>query len=159
MSELNHFSYNSEIEELFVQLRGRHLMLSPADWNLIESWKERGVPLAVASRAIEETMKAAQRGGRRINLLSYCAPAVEEAFAVYLKSRVGSHAPAAAAAKHIEANWLKVAIDAVDFAMQIEGASFREAIGGLPPFRDEVHREIVLMYFAEKRGLKLEVAA
>ena len=49
-STLNYFSYFSEIEDTFVRRRGKHLMLSPMDWALIESWKERGVPLHVALR-------------------------------------------------------------------------------------------------------------
>ena len=51
--DLNYFSYFSEIEDTFIRRRGKHLMLSPMDWALIEGWKERGVPLHVVVRAIE----------------------------------------------------------------------------------------------------------
>ena len=36
---LNYFSYFSEIEDTFIRRRGKHLMLSPMDWALIEGWK------------------------------------------------------------------------------------------------------------------------
>src|SRR6202040_2450775 len=52
---LNYFNYFTEIEDAFVRRRGKHLHLSPLDWALIESWKETGIPLHVALRAIEKS--------------------------------------------------------------------------------------------------------
>jgi hypothetical protein len=90
---LNYFSYFSEIEDTFVRRRGKHLMLSPMDWALIESWKERGVPLHVALRAIEHAFDSyeAKKHKRTVKTLLYCQEEVEAQYAEWLESRVGSH--------------------------------------------------------------------
>jgi len=90
---LNYFSYFSEIEDTFVRRRGKHLMLSPLDWALIESWKERGVPLHVALRAIEHSFDSydAKKQKRTVKTLLYCQEEVEAQYAEWLESRVGCH--------------------------------------------------------------------
>jgi hypothetical protein len=35
---LNYFNYFTEIEETFVRRRGKHLLLSPLDWDLMQTW-------------------------------------------------------------------------------------------------------------------------
>jgi len=93
---LNYFSYFSEIEDAFIRRRGKHLMLSPIDWALIESWKERGVPLHVALRAIEHAFDSheAKKRKRSVKSLLYCQEEVEAQYAEWLESRVGSHGEA-----------------------------------------------------------------
>ena len=90
---MNYFSYFSEIEDTFVRRRGKHLMLSPLDWALIESWKERGVPLHVALRGIEHAFDShdAKHAKRTVKTLLYCQEEVEAQYAEWLESRVGSH--------------------------------------------------------------------
>ncbi len=90
---MNYFSYFSEIEDTFVRRRGKHLLLSPMDWALIESWKERGVPLHVALRAIEHAFDSfeAKKRKRSVKTLLYCQEEVEAQYAEWLESRVGSH--------------------------------------------------------------------
>ena len=90
---MNYFSYFSEIEDTFVRRRGKHLMLSPMDWALIESWKERGLPLHVVLRAIEHAFDSheAKRHKRTVKTLLYCQEEVEAQYAEWLESRVGSH--------------------------------------------------------------------
>lgn len=90
---MNYFSYFSEIEDTFVRRRGKHLMLSPIDWALIESWKERGVPLHVALRGIEHAFDSydAKKQKRTVKTLLYCQEEVEAQYAEWLESRVGSH--------------------------------------------------------------------
>ncbi len=90
---LNYFSYFSEIEDTFVRRRGKHLLLSPMDWALIEGWKERGVPLHVALRAIEHAFDSyeAKKRKRSVKTLLYCQEEVEAQYAEWLESRVGSH--------------------------------------------------------------------
>jgi len=90
---LNYFSYFSEIEDTFVRRRGKHLLLSPMDWALIESWKERGVPLHVVLRAIEHAFDSfeAKKRKRSVKTLLYCQEEVEAQYAEWLESRVGSH--------------------------------------------------------------------
>jgi len=90
---LNYFSYFSEIEDTFVRRRGKHLMLSPMDWALIESWKERAVPLHVALRGIEHAFDSydAKKQKRTVKTLLYCKEEVEAQYEEWLESRVGSH--------------------------------------------------------------------
>lgn len=90
---LNYFSYFSEIEDTFIRRRGKHLLLSPIDWALIESWKERGVPLHVALRGIEHAFASheAKKRKRSVKTLLYCQEEVEAQYAEWLESRVGSH--------------------------------------------------------------------
>ena len=90
---MNYFSYFSEIEDTFVRRRGKHLMLSPLDWALIESWKERGVPLHVALRAIEHSFDSydAKKQKRTVKTLLYCQEEVEAQYAEWLESRVGAN--------------------------------------------------------------------
>ena len=68
-------------------------MLSPIDWALIESWKERGVPLHVALRGIEHSFDSydAKKQKRTVKTLLYCQEEVEAQYAEWLESRVGSH--------------------------------------------------------------------
>ena len=90
---MNYFSYFSEIEDTFIRRRGKHLMLSPIDWALIESWKEREVPLHVALRGIEHAFDSydAKKHKRTVKTLLYCQEEVEAQYAEWLESRVGSH--------------------------------------------------------------------
>lgn len=90
---LNYFGYFSEIEETFVRRRGKNLLLSPLDWALIEAWKERGVPLHVVLRALENVFEAADKRSapqkRSIKSLLYCRDEVESLYAAWLESQVG----------------------------------------------------------------------
>ena len=94
---MNYFSYFSEIEDTFIRRRGKHLMLSPIDWALIESWKERGVPLHVALRAIEHAFDSheAKKRKRSVKSLLYCQEEVEAQYAEWLETRVGGQEPPA----------------------------------------------------------------
>ncbi|HKP37714.1 MAG TPA: hypothetical protein VJT71_12735 [Pyrinomonadaceae bacterium] len=90
---MNYFSYFTEIEDTFIRRRGKHLMLSPIDWALIESWKERGVPLHVALRGIEHAFDSheSKKRKRSVKSLLYCQEEVEAQYAEWLESRVGGH--------------------------------------------------------------------
>ena len=95
---MNYFSYFSEIEDTFIRRRGKHLLLSPIDWALIENWKERGVPLHVALRGIEHAFDSydAKKQKRTVKTLVYCQEEVEAQHAEWLESRVGNHEDATA---------------------------------------------------------------
>jgi hypothetical protein len=90
---LNYFSYFSEIEDTFIRRRGKHLMLSPMDWALIEGWKERGLPLHVVVRSIEHAFDSheSKKQKRTVKTLLYCQEEVEAQYAEWLQSRVGSN--------------------------------------------------------------------
>ncbi|MGH9899245.1 MAG: hypothetical protein ACRD4L_10400, partial [Pyrinomonadaceae bacterium] len=89
---MNYFNYFTEIEETFVRRRNKHLMLSPMDWALIESWKQIGIPLHVALRGIEIAFDShdKKRRQRSVKTLFYCQEEVEAQFAEWLETRVGS---------------------------------------------------------------------
>ena len=76
-------AYFQAIEEIFVELRGAPLLLSPADWQVARRWHREGVPLDLVRSTLEEVFaKRKERGARgKISSLRYCAPAVEAAWA------------------------------------------------------------------------------
>jgi hypothetical protein len=89
---VNYFNYFTEIEDAFVRRRGRHLLLSPMDWALIESWKEMNIPLHVALRGIERAFDSweAKPRKRTIKTLLYCQEEVEAQYAEWIESRIGA---------------------------------------------------------------------
>ncbi|MDQ3907827.1 MAG: hypothetical protein M3268_05735, partial [Acidobacteriota bacterium] len=91
---MNYFNYFTEIEDAFIRRRGRHLLLSPMDWALIESWKEMGVPLHVALRGIEKSFDSFESKPRRrtVKSLLYCQEEVEAQFAEWRERQTGAHA-------------------------------------------------------------------
>jgi hypothetical protein len=95
---LNYFNYFTEIEDAFIRRRGKHLLLSPLDWALIESWKEMGVPLHVALRGIEKSFDSYESRPRKrsVKSLMYCQEEVEAQFQEWLESQTGAHAKDAA---------------------------------------------------------------
>src|SRR3974377_782542 len=61
MSEFNYFNYFTEIEEYFWQKRGAHLLVSPLDWAIVETWQKAGIPLSAVLTGIH---RAFERRGR-----------------------------------------------------------------------------------------------
>jgi hypothetical protein len=76
-------AYFQAVEEIFVELRGAPLLLSPADWQVARRWHRDGVPLDLVRRTLAEVFaRRRERGAKgRISSLRYCAPAVEAAWA------------------------------------------------------------------------------
>lgn len=73
--------YLERIERHFGLRRGGRLMLSPRDWELVQTWRERGVPLTVVLRGINRAFDHFEASGPRpdrINSLSYCEQHVLE---------------------------------------------------------------------------------
>jgi hypothetical protein len=92
-SGLNYFNYMTEVEEEFVRRRGSHLLISPMDWALVESWKDAGVPLHIVMRGISkafDSYDARPNKFRKVNSVLYCQQAVEESNAEYRLSLVGA---------------------------------------------------------------------
>lgn len=91
---MNYFNYFTEIEDAFIRRRAKHLLLSPMDWALIESWKEMDVPLHVALRGIEKAFDSWESKPRKrsIKSLLYCQEEVEAQFAEWREARVGAGA-------------------------------------------------------------------
>jgi hypothetical protein len=90
--ELNYFNYFTELEETFIRRRQKHLWLSPVDWALMESWRERGVPLHIAIRGIERAFDSYESKPRHrsVKSLMYCREEVEAQYAEWLEGQVGS---------------------------------------------------------------------
>lgn len=89
---MNYFNYFTEIEDAFIRRRAKHLLLSPLDWALIESWKEMNVPLHVVLRGIEKAFESWESKPRKrsIKSLLYCQEEIEAQFAEWRESRVGA---------------------------------------------------------------------
>lgn len=91
---VNYFNYFTDIEEHFIRRRGKHLLVSPLDWALIESWKDMNVPLHIVLRGIDRVFDAHKAAGehrtKRINSILYCQQAVIECHEEYLHARVGA---------------------------------------------------------------------
>jgi hypothetical protein len=87
----NYFNYFTEIEDAFVRRRGKHLLLSPLDWALIETWKQIGIPLHVVLRGVERSFDSweARPRKRSVKSLLYCQEEVEAQYAEWLEARVG----------------------------------------------------------------------
>jgi hypothetical protein len=116
---LNYFNYYSEIEDAFVRRRGKHLLVSPLDWSLMESWKTMGIPLHVVLRGIERAFDSyeARPRNRSVKTLFYCQEEVEAQFAEWRESQTGAHHATPDAAR-VDANVEdgEKVVDAVDDA-------------------------------------------
>jgi hypothetical protein len=90
---MNYFNYFTEIEGEFVKRRGSHLLVSPLDWTLIETWKRRGIPLHIVLRGINSSFDGYDQRlnrGRKVNSLFFCQQEVEARYQEYVESRVGA---------------------------------------------------------------------
>jgi len=82
MESWNYFNYFTEIEEHFWKKRGAHLLVSPLDWAIMETWQKAGVPLEAALQGIDRAFESYQRSrrgaGKPLKSLAYCTDAVLE---------------------------------------------------------------------------------
>lgn len=90
-SSPNYFNYFTEIEDAFIRLRGKHLLLSTTDWVLMELWRAREIPIHVILRSLEIVFSRHRRSPKspKINSLSYCRDEVEAQFAEWQKNQIG----------------------------------------------------------------------
>ena len=83
MDGWNYFNYFTEIENYFWKKRGAHLLVSPLDWAIMETWQKAGVPLDAALKGIDSAFESYQRSrrgaGKALKSLAYCTDAVLEA--------------------------------------------------------------------------------
>src|SRR5688572_20477368 len=88
---VNYYNYFTEIEDTFVRRRGKHLLLSPIDWAMIGGWRDRGVPLHIVIRAIENVFDGFDKnpGPRSIKGLLYCKEEVEAQFQEWTATQAG----------------------------------------------------------------------
>jgi len=148
----NYFNYFTEIEEYFVRLRGRHLLISPLDWCLIELWKDTRIPLHVVLRGIDRSFEStSKRRKRSPSTLFYCHPAVMEAFEEYQEAMLGSEGEDFDAGLELEIGLSKAQVlghlDRLTMRLeQGEGIAFERALSRLAALRKEVEtrREVDL---------------
>jgi hypothetical protein len=80
METWNYFNYFTEIEEHFWKKRGAHLLVSPLDWAVMETWQKAGVSLEAALKGIDQAFESYQRSrrgaGKPLKSLAYCTDAV-----------------------------------------------------------------------------------
>ena len=84
MAAWNYFNYFTEIEEYFWKKRGAHLLVSPLDWAIVETWQKAGIPLNAVLKGIDRAFESYAKsrraaGGRQLKSLAYCVDAVMEA--------------------------------------------------------------------------------
>ena len=96
MDGWNYFNYFTEIEEYFWKKRGAHLLVSPLDWAIMETWQKAGVPLNAVLKGIDSAFESygrSRRGaGKPLKSLAYCTDAVLEA-AVEIQEAAAGAAP------------------------------------------------------------------
>jgi hypothetical protein len=133
MTSFNYFNYFTEIEEYFWQKRGAHLLVSPLDWAIVETWQKAGIPLPAVLKGIDRAFESYARsrraaGGRQMKSLAYCVDAVLEAAAEEKEIAAGT-GPAVSRPKEAEESFSREQLRAF-FARNAEriaaaGASLR----------------------------------
>jgi hypothetical protein len=91
----NYFNYFTEIEEYFWRKRGAHLLVSPLDWAIVETWQKAGIPLSAVLAGIDRAFESWGRsrraaGGRQLKSLAYCVDAVLDAAAEAQEAAAGA---------------------------------------------------------------------
>jgi hypothetical protein len=95
MEAFNYFNYYTEIEEHFWRKRGGHLLVSPLDWAIVETWQKAGIPLPAVLKGIDrafESWSRSRRGARggQLKSLAYCVDAVLAAAAEARQAAAGA---------------------------------------------------------------------
>jgi hypothetical protein len=95
MESFNYFNYFTEIEEYFWRKRGAHLLVSPLDWAIVETWQKAGVPLEAVLKGIDRAFESWSRsrrasGGRQLKSLAYCVDSVLDAAAEAAEAAAGT---------------------------------------------------------------------
>lgn len=94
MTGFNYFNYFTEIEEHFWRRRGAHLLVSPLDWAIVETWQKSAIPLEAVLRGIDRAFESYRRsrrgGGRPLKSLAYCVDAVLEAASEMQEAQAGT---------------------------------------------------------------------
>lgn len=95
MSTFNYFNYFTEIEEYFWRKRGAHLLVSPLDWAILETWQQAEIPVSAVLKGIDRAFESYQRSkrgqsGRQLKSLAYCVEAVLDAAEEEKEARTGA---------------------------------------------------------------------
>ena len=94
MDGWNYFNYFTEIEEYFWKKRGAHLLVSPLDWAIMETWQKAGIPLEAVLKGIDRAFESygrSRRGaGKPLKSLAYCTDAILDAVEESQEAAAGS---------------------------------------------------------------------
>jgi len=140
MAELNYFNYFTEIEEYFWQKRGAHLLVSPLDWAIVETWQKAGIPLSAVLKGIDRAFESYSRsrraaGGRQLKTLSYCVDAVLDAAEEEKETAAGTGPVAATTSTKEEETFSR---DALRMFFQRNGERFSAAAQALRAAQPEL---------------------
>ena len=89
---MNYYKYYTEIEEAFIRRRGKHLILGTIDWDLMQSWEKKGVPLRIILNGIETVFDGLDKspmGSKNVRSLSYCKGEIESQYEKWLANQIG----------------------------------------------------------------------
>ncbi len=92
--EATELAYFRRIEDRFIELRGAPLFLSPSDYQVAKVWWQAGIPVDLVERSLEEVFERRRERGtarRSVSSLSYCASAVEQAWAEVRELTAAGH--------------------------------------------------------------------
>jgi hypothetical protein len=95
VGSFNYFNYFTEIEEYFWKKRGAHLLVSPLDWAILETWQKAEIPLPAVLKGIDRAFESWGRskraaGGQQLKSLAYCVDAVLDAAAEAQEAAAGA---------------------------------------------------------------------
>lgn len=161
MPAFNYFNYYTEIEEHFWRKRGAHLLVSPLDWAIVETWQKAGVPLEAVLKGIDRAFESWGRsrraaGGRQLKSLAYCVDAVLDAAAEAAETGAGAGPevkPGRAAAEPFSREELRKYIDRNAQRLHTAAEKHRAAHGALAARFEETAKSIEeMLLLAEAPG-------
>jgi hypothetical protein len=149
MESFNYFNYFTEIEEHFWRKRGAHLLVSPLDWAIVETWQKAGIPLSAVLKGIDRAFESWGRsrraaGGRQLKSLAYCVDAVLDAAAEAQEAAAGSgpEVKSARAAQPFSGGELKQYMARNSSRLQASAEKLRAAHAAIAARIDETAKRI-----------------
>lgn len=84
--------YVRAVEAAWSRLRGRPVVLSPRDFEIVDGWRRRGIPLTVVLEVFEQRAKRSRGGGRS---LAWMSGSIEDAWETVRGGRAARATPEA----------------------------------------------------------------
>jgi len=80
---------HSTVERHFVNLRGSPLFVTPREWQLIDAWHQKQIPLRVVKQGLDRSFER-PKAAKRFRRLSYCRQSVESSFRRFCEAVAGT---------------------------------------------------------------------
>ena len=128
--------YLRAIEGAWSRVRGRAVVFSPREFEMVSRWYRRGVPLSIVLEALEHHASRSGTSGRGARSLTVLAPAVEAGWDAVAGGRAVAHRPSAPGevARHPWASWERALAETAHEPLRALLASLLErARSGAPP--------------------------